>query len=388
MLGFGLVMPLLPLYARNFGATGIQLGFLTASFAFTRIVTTFVGGWSADKAGRKKPVVTGLLTYSVVMTLYGFSQDINQLILLRGLQGLASGVVWPVISTMVADITMPEDRGKAMGLYSSMQFFGMVVGPGLGGILADIFTEAVPFFFCGILAFLSMILVAFLVRETFRNKASVNGPQKNSVDAEKTRANMSLKGSFLGDMTNYPQVFLGLCIIGFIVSFSTSMIQPVLSVFAEENVGVSTSGVGVLFSVMGAVTLVASLPIGTFADRIGRKVTFILGTIVTATSAFLFTFCGGFWPLMAVMMLRGIGRASSNPSINAMFSRLVPTSRRGKGMGIFIGFRNVGLIFGSSIGGFLWDVSSFQSPFIVCAVVSLTGAVIAFLVVSEPKKGF
>ncbi|MCW3993706.1 MAG: MFS transporter [Candidatus Bathyarchaeota archaeon] len=131
MLGFGLVMPLLPLYARDFGATGTQLGFLTASFAITRIITTFPGGWLADKVGRKTPVVVGLLAYSIVMTLYGFCQDVNQLILLRSLQGMASGIVWPVISTMVADITLPEDRGKAMGLYSSMWFLGMVVSPGI-----------------------------------------------------------------------------------------------------------------------------------------------------------------------------------------------------------------------------------------------------------------
>jgi len=93
MLGFGLVMPLLPMYARTFGATGVQLGFLTASFALTRVVSTLPGGWISDRMGRKKPIAVGLLMYSVVMALYGFSQDVNQLIILRSLQGVASGIV-------------------------------------------------------------------------------------------------------------------------------------------------------------------------------------------------------------------------------------------------------------------------------------------------------
>jgi len=185
------------------------------------------------------------------MTLYGFSQDVNQLILLRGLQGLASGIVWPVISVMVADIALPQDRSKAMGLYEMMLFLGRVVGPGLGGVLADVFTQAVPFFFCGILAFLSMILVTFSVQETFKSDEIIEKHQKDSKHTLKPNSGTSANSSFLRKMTPYPRTFLGLCIAVLIVSFSSSLIQPVLSVFAEEKLGISVAGVGVLFSVMG-----------------------------------------------------------------------------------------------------------------------------------------
>jgi len=388
MLGFGLVMPLLPIYASDLGATGIQLGLLTGSFAITRTITTFLGGWLADKVGRKTPVIVGLLAYSVVMTLYGFSQDVNQLILLRGLQGLASGIVWPVISVMVADIALPEDRSKAMGLYEMMLFLGRVVGPGLGGVLSDVFTQAVPFFFCGMLAFLSMILVAFSVQETFKNDEIIERRQKDSKHTPKPNFGTSANGSFFHKMTPYPRTFLGLCVAVLIVSFSSSLIQPVLSVFAEEKLGISVAGVGVLFSVMGAVMLVTALPIGTVADRAGRKPVFILGKIVDAISVILIILSGGFWPLLFVMMLRGFGRAASNPSITALFSSLVPASHRGKGMGVFNVFRNIGLVVGSTIGGFMWDVSSTESPFIACAIITMVGVIIALLTVSEPKKGF
>lgn len=134
-------------------------------------------------------------------------------------------------------------------------------------------------------------------------------------------------------------------------------------------------------------TLITTLPIGTVADRTGRKLTFIFGMIIAAVSSFSIIFSSGFLPLLFVMMLRGVGRAASNPSVTAMFSSLIPASRRGKGMGIFNGFRNVGLVVGSTIGGFLYEAASSELPFIACAVVSLVGAVIASLTVSEPKKG-
>lgn len=379
MLGFGLVMPLLPIYARSFGATGIQLGLLTASFAVSRALTTYPGGWLADRSGRKKPIITGLLIYSVVMALYGFTEDVNQLIILRALQGVASGIVWPVINTMVVDIVLPEDRSKALGLYEMMWFLGMAVGPGLGGVLAGIFTIAFPFFVCGALAFLSMFLVILTVKET-----AVVVMEKDNLPISKGASSVnSVKG--LRQFTLFPIVFLGLCIARFTTAFSSSLIQPVLSVYANEVLSIPTTEVGILFTVMGIVTLIATLPMGTVADNVGRKPTFIFGGFLYALSAFLIIFSGSFWPLLGVMMLQGFGRAIINPSLTAMFSDVASVSKRGRAMGIFNAFQNVGLVIGSSVGGFLYEFSSSEMPFIVCFFIGLIGVFVVLFVVSEPK---
>ncbi|MEM3700103.1 MAG: MFS transporter [Candidatus Bathyarchaeia archaeon] len=379
MLGFGLVMPLLPIYARSFGATGIQLGLLTASFAISRAVTTYPGGWLADRSGRKKPITMGLLMYSVVMTLYGFTEDVNQLIILRALQGVASGIVWPVISTMVVDIVLPEDRSKALGLYEMMWFLGMAVGPGLGGVLAGAFTIAFPFFVCGVLAFLSMVLVVLTVKETV-----IVGEKKDNSPISRNISSMdSVKG--LSQFTLYPIVFLSLCVARFTTAFSSSLIQPVLSVYANEILNIPTTEVGLLFTVMGIVTLIATLPMGTAADKIGRKPTFIFGGFLYALSALLIIFSGSFLPLLGVMMLQGFGRAIINPSLTAMFSDVASVSRRGRAMGIFNAFQNVGLVVGSSLGGFLYEFSSSEMPFIVCFLVGLIGVLVVLFVVSETR---
>ena len=389
MLGFGLVMPLLPIYARDFGATGTQLGFLTASFAIARLITTFPGGWLADRAGRKKPIILGLLAYSVVMALYGFSQDANQLIVLRGFQGMASGVVWPVISTMVVDMVPPKDRGKAMGLYEMMHFLGMVIGPGLGGVLAGVFTIAVPFFVCGVLAFFSSILVVFTVQETVTTKLSVDdSPTENAyfgINSKTSGRNDIIRA--VKELTPYAGIFVGLCVARFVLAFSNSLMQPVLSVYAYEEIGISEAGVGMLFTVQGIVTLFATIPMGTVADRVGRKPMIVLGKIVHASAAILVIFSGSLLPLLLVMTMRGFGRAASNPSITAMFSGLVPVSKRGRGMGIFNIFQNVGLVVGATAGGFLYEFSSSEAPFIACACVGLIGVLVVLLMVSEPKQG-
>ncbi len=388
MLGFGLVMPLLPIYARDFGATGIQLGFLTASFALTRVVSTLPGGWLSDRMGRKKPIAAGLLMYSVVMALYGFSQDVNHLILLRSLQGVASGIVWPVISTMIVDIALPQDRAKALGFYETMHFLGMIVGPGLGGILADIFNISVPFFVCGGLAFVTTVLVSLTVRETAKTITNNDLNQAESDFPAKPSSGKSRK-SFLqgmGQLTPYPRIFLGICLARFMIAFSHSLIQPVLSVYANEVLGISEAGVGVLFSIMGVVTLLTTLPLGSVADKAGRKPVLVLGNAFDGVSALLVIFSGSFWPLFFVMMLRGLGRGATNPSITAMFSSVIPASKRGRGMGIFNSFQNVGLVVGSSIGGFLFEFYTRETPFIACGTISLIGAALVFLMVNEPKQ--
>jgi multidrug resistance protein len=378
MLGFGLVMPLLPIYARDFGATGTQLGLMTTSFAIARLVTTFPGGFLADKVGRKRPVILGLLAYSVVMALYGVSQDVNQLILLRGLQGLASGVVWPPLSTMVADVTLPRDRSKAMGLYSSMRFFGMVVGPGLGGILTSISSIAVPFYACGALALVSGILVIIIVKETVGKERS-----DETVNSEGSDPPSRTKK---GTLTPYLMTFIGLCIAQFVLAFSTSLVQPVLSVYVNEELGLNEAAVGLLFTMQGLTTLFATLPIGSVGDKTGRKKLIVLGQLLDVTSVTLLIIIGGFWQAVYVMMIRGLGRASTNPSIIAIFTTLVPLSRRGRSMSLFNIFMNVGLVAGATVGGLLYEVSS-ETPFLACAAVGLIGILMVILTVKEPKEG-
>jgi len=388
MLGFGLVMPLLPIYARNFGATGVQLGFLTASFALTRVVSTLPGGWFSDRMGRKKPIAAGLLMYSVVMALYGFSQDVNQLILLRSLQGVASGIVWPVISTMVVDIALPKDRAKALGFYETMHFLGMIVGPALGGILAGVSNISVPFFVCGGLALITTVLVTFTVRETVATVSNVDASQAKSDFSAESGSDESPNPALqrTKQLTPYPRIFLGICLTRFIIAFSHSMIQPLLSVYANEVLGISETGVGVLFSIMGVVTLLTALPLGSVADNTGRKPVLILGNVFDGASALLVIFSGSFWPLLLVMMLRGLGRGATNPTVTTMFSSVVPASKRGRGMGIFNSFQNVGLIVGSSIGGFLFELYSSEIPFIACGAISFIGAALVLLMISEPKQ--
>jgi len=265
----------------------------------------------------------------------------------------------------------------------------MVVGPGLGGLLAGAFTIAVPFFVCGALALVSTLLVAFTVRETVATANSPDISQTGLDSSPKTDSGTLVSRNLIEgirQLTPHPRSFFGLCVARFIIPFSNSLIQPVLSVYANEKLGISEVGVGILFTVMAMMTLFTTLPMGTVSDEVGRKPTLILGKIFDATSSLLVIYSGSFWPLFFVMSLRGFGRAASNPSITAMFSDLVSASKRGRGMGLFNSFQNVGLVVGATVGGFLYEFSSSETPFVACAIVSLIGVAIVLLTISEREQ--
>ena len=239
------------------------------------------------------------------------------------------------------------------------------------------------------MAFVSSILVVFTVQETVTTKQSIDDPPtKNAYSGtnSKTPVHNNIVRA-VKELTPYAGIFIGLCVARFILAFSTSLMQPVLSVYANEEIGISEMGVGMLFTVQGIVTLFATMPMATIADRVGRKPMIVFGTIIHASAAILVIFSGSLWPLLLVMTMRGYGRAVSNPSITAMFSGLVPISNRGKGMGIFNIFQNVGLVVGATVGGFLYEFSSSEAPFIACAGVGLIGVLVVLLMVSEPKQG-
>ena len=237
------------------------------------------------------------------------------------------------------------------------------------------------------LAFITTALVIFTVRETVPAITKIDAPQAEFDFPVKPVSSKSQRINFEGirQLTPFPRVFCGICVARFIIAFSNSLIQPVLSVYANETLGISEAGVGILFSVMGAVALFTTLPLGSAADNIGRKPVLILGKVFDVASAFLVIFSGSFWPLFFVMMLRGFGRGATNPAVTAIFSSVIPASKRGRSMGIFNSFQNVGLVVGSSVGGFLFEFYSAETPFIACGILSLIGAALVFLMVSEPK---
>ncbi len=365
MIGFGLIIPLLPIYGREMGASGFYLGLLTSLFAITRAMTSFPGGFLADKIGRKKLIAGGLFVYTVVMFLFGISTNLYHLFILRACQGAASGIVWPVAATMVADIVEPEDRGKAMGFFTMMWDAGIAIGPVLGGFLTVAFSIAVPFFVCSAFALISALLIVWRVEETLSQE-------------DRT---MKSSPSLLLSVDRFS--LLGISITGFAMAFALGLVHPLISLFGDEVLGLNEAAIGLIFGVMGVTRFLVKAPSGVVADRIGRKIVALGGFLVNGIFTVAITLSQGLVSMLFFTVIRAIGLGMTMPSINALVTSLTSKENRGKVMGIYSTARNGGLIVGPLLGAIVFDAVSKQSPFYLCGAVVFLGALIMMVTVKE-----
>lgn len=364
MIGFGLIIPLLPIYGREMGASGVYLGLLTSLFGITRTITSFPGGVLADRVGRKKLIVSGLLVYTAVMFLFGLSTELWHLLVLRACQGAASGIVWPVAATMVADIVPSKDRGKAMGVFSMMWDSGIAIGPVLGGLLSAAFTIAVPFFVCSVLSLVSAFLILNRVKETHVTQQKSKSPSEQG---------LSLHALSL----------IGVCITGFVVSFAMGLVQPILPLFGNEVLGLNEASVGLIFGAMGVARFIIKPPSGALADNIGRKRVIAMGLALNGIFTVAISASRDFLEIMGLSVARSLGMGMTMPSMNALVTSLTTAEKRGKVMGIFSTSRNLGLVVGPLLGGFTFDAVSVQTPFYICGIAALLGIVALTLLVTE-----
>lgn len=369
MIGFGLIAPLLPVYMRSFGATGMQLGVIMALFGLTRAMVSYPGGKFADKVGRKKLVSLGLLIYTVDMFLFGIATNLYQLFLFRAIQGAASGIVWPVATVMAADIVKPKHRGKAMGLFSMMWDLGLVLGPVIGGVLSDMFSMSTPFYFTSILAFSSCILIIFRVRETAHRKESDTAP----VHRKK--------------LTPYMKTFIGLCVAGFGTAFAMGFVQPVLSVYSNEILGLSKALIGITFGIMALFRLITKPIAGDLSDRHGKRIFILIGRSINSVFTFTIIYAWSFLSLIPSMILRGVGSGMGMPTANALTTSIAYKENRGKVMGWYSTARNIGLFMGPILGGWAYDNIGKTEPFILCGIVGMITVVVIFFTVFDPKEG-
>ncbi|GEM_PF-943264 len=376
MIGFGLIMPFLPIYARDFGATKTQIGIMVGLFSVVKIFTAPIGGKIADMYGRKPIMVFGMVIYVIVMFLFGTAGSVAEVIIYRAGQGAASGLVWPVAMAFIGDIVKEEDRGKAMGIYSVSFASGNATGPILGGIIASYYTLAMPFFFTSALAAVSAILLFIGIEESYAGSRRVNKVQR-----KQTFAFLKFK---LKEITPFPKTFLGLTIGSFTVFFGLAMVWPMLSLFGDEVLLLSEFRIAIIFTIIGLVQMIVMFPAGSLSDRIGRKKLIVAGGIISSLFAGVIGLSMSYAFIISMVAFYTLGRALARPSFPAFVSSLTPTKHRGKGMGVYNFAQNLAFASGSFLSGVIADMAGLRIPFFIALAVGMMGVIFIQIMVDEP----
>ncbi|MFP4001892.1 MAG: MFS transporter [Thermoplasmata archaeon] len=394
MIGFGLIMPFLPIYARQFGATKTHVGLMLGIFSIVKIIIAPIGGKIADVYGRKPVMVGGMFMYMVVMGMFGLASTLPELFIYRASQGAASALVWPIAMTYIGDVVKEKDRGKAMGLYSMSFATGNAFGPLIGGLIATYYSLSVPFFFTSGLAALSGVLLLFGVKESYESSKARGDEKEESISIsglkqKKRKYSINIfkwVWNYIKKITPFPKIFLGLTVGSFTIFFGLAMVWSMLSIFGDEILGLNEFHISLVFTLIGVVQVLVMFPAGSLSDRIGRKKLILAGAIFSAIFSGVIGLSNSFLFLMGAVGMYTVGRALARPSFPAFVSSLSPMKHRGKMMGVYNFAQNAAFFLGSALGGGIADLLNLRWPFFGAMIIGLLGVAFIYFTVKDPDK--
>ena len=368
--GVGIVVPLLPVYAHNIGASGLYIGLIFGSFSLSRTFFLPYFGRQSDKKGRKPFIVAGLCAYTMVSLSFILANDVETLIGIRFIQGIASAMIMPAVQAYVGDITPVGREGFTMGLFNMSMFMGLSLGPLIGGVINDSFSLDTSFASMGFLALAGLFLSLFLLPPT--KSESVVSKGIKPLAWKWLIQDRDMVGLFLFRLA------YAAC-IGVLWSF--------LPVLADTEFSLSSSSIGFLVMLGVFSSGLLHIPMGFLADRINRKMMIVLGGLIISYAILSFEWTNSFNDLVVASVLFGIGGGVSMPALMALaVLKGNETASMGSVMGLLAMAHSLGMLIGSLFAGLMMDIFQLRHAFPAGAVI-MALCVGLFIVCTFHKNG-
>jgi MFS family permease len=354
MLGYLMVLPLLPYYAERMGASPFEIGLLVAAFAFAQLATAPVWGKVSDRYGRRPVILSGLALSSAAYLLFGLADTLWILTLSRLVQG-AGGGINGVIQAYVADAVPSEDRAKALGWVTAATSAGVMVGP-LVGSLGTTISAAAPGFIASGLCLLNVLFVFFLLPESVSREQPVDG-QRQSVRTAMWR------------IFRHPGAPAHVWIWVYTAGMMAFMaMNGVLALYLERVFGVTEATIGYLYSYVGAISLLMrGVLLGPLINRFGEMNVLRMGAVAIGLGQLLIPIPGNLWLVAAVLALVPIGTAMLFPATTSQVSRHARSGHVGQTLGLQQSLGGVARMVGPIWAGAAFQHLGWSSPFWMAA---------------------
>lgn len=366
--GVGIVVPLLPVYARDIGASGFYIGMIFGIFSIARTVFIPYFGRTSDRLGRKPFILSGLLGYVLVAVAFYLTTNVTVLITIRFFQGIFSAMMMPALQAYVGDITPEGREGFTMGIFNLATFVGLGLGPFFGGLISDHWDLQAAFASMGALALAGFGLSSLGLP-----------PRRNEKAFRRTSAPVAWRKL----LRNHE--ILGL--FTFRTSYATciGVIWGFLPIFADQSLHLSRSSIGALIMTGVMVSGAIHVPMGYLSDRISKPHMVIGGGILAGTGVLSYMWDHSFTGMLLSSGLFGLGGGIAMPALMGM---AVHWGARAAAMGSIMALltlgHSLGMMTGALMAGVLMDRLGLVWAFPGGAVVMLIG-VLAFGILSFGK---
>lgn len=371
MMGFGIVLPVLPFYIKSFGATGRSLGMLIAAYSVMQFVFAPVWGVLSDRYGRKPILIIGVTGNALSHFLFALSDQLWMLFAARAMAGILSSATLPTAMAYIGDTTTAEKRGGGMGMISAAIGVGVVIGPGFGGWLA-VSSLSLPFFVAAGVSALAMLPILFFLPESLSLKDRCRS--QKSLDQLRPQ-------TFIRALSG-PIGFL--LVLAFLVSFGLTNFEGIFGLFALDKFGYGTGRVGTILVFVGVMTSVMQGGLtGPLTRRFGEQKIILVSLLLSGAGFLLMLKAVSFIGVIVTVSLFIIGNALLRPAVSAMISKRA-VSGQGQAMGLNNSFMSLGRIAGPACAGFLYDMDM-SFPYISGALVMFLAFAATFVWLSRNR---
>ena len=350
LLGFSLIIPLLPYYAQTFNASDTTVGLLLASYAAAQLIGAPLLGRASDRLGRKPILIVSIFGTFLSFLIFGFATSLLVLFVSRILQGLTGGNL-SVAQAYITDITDAKSRNRGLGMIGAAFGFGFIIGPALGGLLSNI-SYSLPAFVAAALSFINLVLIIFWLPESLT-------PQM--------RAQMSEKKSGLSITTfleTLKRPLIGpLLITRFLYSLAFVILQSIFSLFALKRFGMSVVATGFVLTYVGIVAVFTQAwLIGKLSQRFQDMWLIQVGLVVLAFGLLAWAFAPNI--LLLVLSVTPIALAGGmlNTVLPSALTKAIEAQEVGGILGLSTSIESFTRVIAPLLGGYMLEKVSYWAP--------------------------
>jgi DHA1 family multidrug resistance protein-like MFS transporter len=375
MMGFGIISPILPLYAQSFGVGTAMIGLTITVFGLARLLANLPAGFLSERYGRRVLLVGGPAITAVASLAGGLAPTFGLLLASRFIAGAGSAAYMTGAMILLTDITTDENRGRMMSIYQGSLLAGVSLGPGVGGVVAEAFGLEAPFFLVAALA-------ALATGWSFARMPETSGKAREAAEAAEAgekpapaTQEASVRGSVLKLLAR-PD-FLLVCMLTMSIFLTrTGGRLTLLPLVGENRLGMSPAALGLVFTMMTVLQMIVLAPTGTAIDRLGRKAVIVPSALITGAALVFFALAGEIWMFVMAGVIHGIGTGIVGPAPAAYAADIAPPGMRGITMGLYRTFGDLGFVIGPVTLGALADLTTYGTALVVDASIVIVFALL------------
>lgn len=358
MLGFSIILPLLPFYAETFGASPTMVGLLVASYAAAQMVSTPILGRLSDRFGRRPLLLISIFGSGIGFILLGVANTLVILFFARIFDGITGGNI-SIAQAYITDITDEKNRSRGLGMIGAAFGLGFIIGPAFGGLLSQ-WGYAVPAFVAAGIAFTNFIMVYFWLPESLtpERKAALENQKRPAISLK--ALNQALKRPVVGNLL-HTRLFYGLAF---------AIFQTIFALYGQYRFDLNAQNIGYILAYVGVLSvLTQAVLVGRLTDRFSDR-NLILGMMVLiAISMFGWAFAPSVPFLLVILAPIAVSAGVLNTVINTALTKVVASSEFGGILGLSASLESATRVIAPSIGGLLLEYLGTSAPGILSGVI-------------------